>query len=148
MPLASISGESAELDDNQAAQLRNKLLLLNSWLVGTILGGTMFSVLALFVVGCLAFSSYQTARSEREQNKHPKRTAPTSARHGARHGRHGRRRRRLVGNCMNGKDHDDDDDGGDDGDESQDRPPDHETEPPIMSHKTTMIKPAQYYRSL
>lgn len=146
IPLALVT-ESAELDRNQAAQLRNKLLLLDSWLIGMILGGTTFFVLALFVIGCLSFTSYQSARSQQRQNKQQHLVASVNG------------KRRQCNNWIYNEQEsiDDDDDEGNDSlkwttkQKSQDRLS-HETEPLIISattaNKTTMIKPPQYYQSL
>lgn len=50
LPLLTVA-ESAEMSDDQAALLRNKLLLLDSWLISTVLGGTIIFVISIIVVG-------------------------------------------------------------------------------------------------
>lgn len=69
VPLLRVT-EAAELSDDQATMLRNKLLILDSWLVSMVLGGAIvlvFVIITLIFVLCLRYrSARQLARGPSE----------------------------------------------------------------------------------
>jgi hypothetical protein len=98
VPLATVT-EAAELEDDQANMLREKLLMLDSWFISMVLGGAIVLILVIIVlisVVCMRFrSSRQTAslptesdpllnparrrRRSRSRERHRRRRQPSSS---------------------------------------------------------------------
>lgn len=62
VPLLTVA-ETAELMDDQACLLRNKLLLLDSWLISTVLGGTIIFVISIIVVGVVLCMRHRDSKA-------------------------------------------------------------------------------------